>query len=147
VSRDNAIKFVEEIANNQSLLERVLDGCSSATAWITAAASAGYQCSIDELRSVAEQLVGRPIEAESLVGALRSLFEPQLDEGQLAGVVGGATFPFPQRDLRALTQDLSRRVGSIRGLAESFVKGDIGWSNDPKSFNPMDMVINPVFRL
>ena len=146
MSRDNAIKFVEEIANNRSLLDKVLDGCSSAAAWVAAATRAGYQCSIDELRSVTEQIAGRPIEAESLVGALRSLFEPQLDEGQLAGVVGGA-IAFPYRDASTIKTDLFRRIGQVRGLNESFVKGDVEWSNDPKHFNPSDLVINPAFRL
>lgn len=133
MSRDNATKFLELIAEDKTLLARLLDGCASAAAWVTEAARTGFQCSVDELRSVCEQLVGKPVEASSLVGELRNLFEAELDEPALAQVAGGAgSFFFA-----------AERINQISRVSRDpfLLIGPEDWSNDPKIFREGDLNI------
>ena len=127
MSENNALKFLEEMNKNQSLLAKVTDGCSSAASWVAEAAASGFETTVDELRSTCERLIGKPISVDSLVGELRSLFASELNEDQLAGAVGGA--------LPLSTALAASRVFRIPVLSGYHIQ-DSGptWVNSPSIF-------------
>jgi predicted ribosomally synthesized peptide with nif11-like leader len=75
MSTENAVLFLAKMNHDATLTRKVMDGSATAAAWVAAAGAAGFPVTMDELRSVAEQITGRPIKAESLVGELRAMFE------------------------------------------------------------------------
>ena len=93
MSTENAKKFLDEVNNDASLQEKLLDAATTAQSWVTEATSKGYEMTVDELRAAAEALVGKPISTEALVGQLRSLFEGELGDESLDAVTGGAGVP------------------------------------------------------
>ncbi len=92
MSTQNAVLFLAKMNHDATLTRKVMDGSATAAAWVAAAGAAGLPTTMDELRSVAEQIAGRPIKAENLVGELRAMFEGTgAAEGPGAtGRVGGA---------------------------------------------------------
>jgi predicted ribosomally synthesized peptide with nif11-like leader len=90
MSKQNAVNFLNSVNTNKTLREKLLDGAASSKAWVTAAATAGFEVTVDELRSVAEQLAGKALTADNFVGALRGMFEVELSDAELSGVAGGA---------------------------------------------------------
>ena len=75
MSTENAVLFLAKMNHDATLTRKVMDGSATAAAWVAAAGAAGLPVTLDELRSVAEQITGRPITPESLVGELRAMFE------------------------------------------------------------------------
>jgi predicted ribosomally synthesized peptide with nif11-like leader len=75
MSTENAVLFLAKMNHDATLTRKVMDGSATAAAWVAAAGAAGFPVTLDELRSVAEQITGRPITAENLVGELRAMFE------------------------------------------------------------------------
>jgi predicted ribosomally synthesized peptide with nif11-like leader len=75
MSTENAVLFLAKMNHDATLTRKVMDGSATAAAWVAAAGAAGFPVTLDELRSVAEQITGRPIAAEDLVGELRAMFE------------------------------------------------------------------------
>jgi predicted ribosomally synthesized peptide with nif11-like leader len=102
MSKENAEKFLDDVNSNAGLKQKLLDAAASAQAWIAEAASAGYQMTVDELRSAAEAVVGKPVSGDQLIGTLRGLFEGELKDDSLDAVTGGAGVP--QRALKINTQ-------------------------------------------
>ncbi|MBX3229808.1 MAG: Nif11-like leader peptide family natural product precursor [Labilithrix sp.] len=101
MSTEDAKKFLDEVNDDARLRARLLGAGMGAQSWVSEAASKGYEVTVDELRAVAEGLVGRPISAEALAGQLRSLFEGELGDESLDAVTGGAGVP--ARKLRVQT--------------------------------------------
>src|SRR5688500_15638514 len=75
MSRENFVTLVAKLNPDAALTGTVMDGRATAAAWVAAAGAAGFPVTLDELRSVAEQITGRPIKAENLAGELRAMFE------------------------------------------------------------------------
>jgi predicted ribosomally synthesized peptide with nif11-like leader len=90
MSTENAVLFLAKMNHDATLTRKVMDGSATAAAWVAAAGAAGFPTTLDELRSVAEQITGRPIKAESLVGELRAMFEGAGAAEGPAGRLGGA---------------------------------------------------------
>ena len=133
MSTDNAVKFLQAMNTDKTLCQSVMDGAATNYAWVASAARAGYEITAEELRSVAEQLVGKPLTPDALVGALRSTFDGELAEAALGSVSGGA------RGTPAVRATLAMRLS---GLGVRLASGDGGyvkegstlWVNSPGAF-------------
>ena len=93
MSKQNAEKFLEAVNSDASLQKKLLNGPATAQAWVAEAKSAGHDISEDDLRSATEQVLGKPVPADQLVGTLRSIFEGELNDDSLDAVAGGAGSP------------------------------------------------------
>ncbi len=136
MSKENAEKFLDDVNNNACLKQKLLDTAANAQAWITEAATAGYQMTVDELRSAAEAVVGKPVSGDQLIGTLRGLFEGQLNDDSLDAVTGGAGVA--QRTLKVNTQVAKIAVqapGAANMGANDFVRegGPVKIGFDPGS--------------
>lgn len=108
MSTENAKKFLDVVNNDASLQEKLLDAASNAQSWVTAAGSKGYALTIEELRTAAEALIGKPISADGLIGELRGLFGGELNDESLDAVTGGAGVPARQLQVSTV------RPGSVQ---------------------------------
>jgi hypothetical protein len=128
MSQENAVRFLQALHQNQALRLKVLDGSATLRAWLAAAAAAGFETTADELRSVVEDQVGKPLTSATLVGALRGLFEDNLAEESLALVVAGLS--------KSQQEGLRGRINQGKTTAsEPFVKlGPPTWIKGPKTF-------------
>lgn len=120
MSNENAKKFLDDVNNDASLQEKLLDAASSAQSWVTEAASKGYEMTVEELRTAAEALIGKPITGESLIGELRSLFGGELGDESLDAVTGGAGVP--ARQLQVSTVKAGSAQTGPAGIASTHVK-------------------------
>jgi hypothetical protein len=93
MSKENAQKFLDDVKTNEGLKKTLLSDAANAQAWITSAATAGYQINVDELRGAAEAVTGKPVTTEQLIGTLRGLVDGELNDGSLDAVTGGAKVP------------------------------------------------------
>ena len=136
MSKENAVKFLEAVNRDSKLKKKVMDGSATTAAWVASAAAAGFHTTVDELRSVAEQLTGKPIKPDSLVGELRALFEGELNAENLDRVAGGLA--------GISANSLADRLSGISSATGTYVKeGGPMWSNDPKRFDPGGSQSNP----
>jgi predicted ribosomally synthesized peptide with nif11-like leader len=87
MSTENAVLFLAKMNHDATLTRKVMDGSATAAAWVAAAGAAGFPVTLDELRSVAEQIAGRPIKAENLVGELRAMFEGTSPTTRIDGAI------------------------------------------------------------
>lgn len=133
MSKENAQKFLDDVNNNAGLKKKLLDAAANAQAWISEAASAGYQMTADELRAAAEAVIGKPVKGDELIGALRGLFEGELRDDSLDAVTGGAGVP--QRQLQVNTAAVKGAVVAPGGASMSFARegGPIKVGFDPGS--------------
>ncbi len=120
MSKENAKKFLDDVNNDASLQQKLLDAAASAQAWVSEAASKGYEMTTEELRAAAEALLGKPVSADKLVGELRDLFGGQLGDESLDAVTGGAGVPV--RTLQVSTVKAGTPVASPGGAVANFVR-------------------------
>jgi predicted ribosomally synthesized peptide with nif11-like leader len=133
MSKENAQKFLDDVNNNTTLKTKLMDAAASAQTWVTEAATAGYQMTVDELRSAAEVVVGKPIKGDELVGALRGLFDGELKDDNLDAVTGGAGVAQRKAPLQVNTAAVKGGALNPGGAASSFVRegGPVVTSFDP----------------
>ena len=127
MSTENAVLFLAKMNHDATLARKVMDGSATAAAWVAAAGAAGLPTTLDELRSVAEQIAGRPIKAESLAGELRAMFE------------GASATESPTRVSGTVLTGaaLSSRLTALGAASGIHVKeaGPI-WASSAHTFNP-----------
>lgn len=120
MSNENAKKFLDDVNNDASLQEKLLDAAASAQSWVAEAASKGYEMTAEELRGAAEALIGKPVSADKLIGELRSLFGGELGDESLDAVTGGAGVPVRQLQVQTVKAGTAQ-VGP-GGISSSFVR-------------------------
>ncbi len=89
--REAVIRFLDRIARNEELNRKLAAVPRKATAWATVAGGAGFDFTVEDLRSVAQEALGKPVAGEDFVA---ELLEPpiagELKTDQLVMVAGGA---------------------------------------------------------
>jgi predicted ribosomally synthesized peptide with nif11-like leader len=130
MSTANAVLFLAKMNHDATLTRKVMDGSATAAAWVAAAGAAGFPTTMDELRSVAEQVAGRPIKAENLAGELRAMFEGAESAGAVridGPVITGAALSSRLTDLGAASGIHVKEAGPIfASSAPRFNSGNTG---------------------
>jgi predicted ribosomally synthesized peptide with nif11-like leader len=143
MSRENAVKFLETIDREPTFFQKVMDGAATAGAWLSAGATHGFEVTLDELRSVTEELLGKPIDPSQLIGELRSFFEGELSDANLAQVAGGTIANVAA--VRSFSISNLSRIISLAHLTSDPFISDSGpsWVNYPHSFGN-GLIVFPV---
>jgi predicted ribosomally synthesized peptide with nif11-like leader len=93
MSRENVVRFIEEISRDESMNRKVAEVEPKGSAWAGVANTAGFELTADELREVSEVLLDRKLEGDDFVKALLAAKEGELSGDDLQAVVGGVTSP------------------------------------------------------
>jgi predicted ribosomally synthesized peptide with nif11-like leader len=111
MSQENVIAFLNRLSRDERLCAAVTADCTTPQAWVAAADAAGHPSSVEHLRAIVEQLVGRPLGEKEVVPALNSLFTSELSDDDMDAVAGGAASTLAAR-LKGLAVALAAGGGS-----------------------------------
>ncbi|MCA9666704.1 MAG: Nif11-like leader peptide family RiPP precursor [Myxococcales bacterium] len=122
MSKENAVKFLSVVNTNAELHAQIMEKAANVETWVATAKAAGFETTVEDLTQVVEQLVGKSLEGDEVMGALHSLYETASEDGELsesdlaavAGGVSGLTSTSLQSRLRGLGGGLGQAGYFVR---------------------------------